>query len=73
MKYFVEINDRDQTTRKLIRHLKKMAEQHESINLLTETKLKAKEDIAMAKLIDEGRKSGRADKKRILKRFGIKP
>jgi hypothetical protein len=72
MTLIVEITDNDPETRNLIRHLKKMARENSSINLLTESQLQAKEDAALAKLINEGRKSGRADKAKIFKRFGVK-
>ena len=71
MTFIVEIKDNNLVARKRIRHLKKMAEGNTSINLLTESKLQAKEDASFATLINEGRKSKRADKAKILRRFGI--
>ncbi len=73
MKHIIEIDDRSETGKRLVRHLKSVAQRHKTINVLTRSSLQAKEDTSLARLINEGLKSGLTDRNRVLKKFGIKP
>lgn len=73
MKHIIEIDDRSEMGKRIVRHLKSVAQRHKSVSILASGALQAKEDAALARLINEGLKSGLADKNRVLKKFGIKP
>ncbi len=73
MKHVVEIDDKSEAGKRLVRHLKSVAQRNKTVNILTRSSLRAKEDDALARMINEGLKSGMTNKNRVLKKFGIKP
>ena len=73
MKHIIEIDDKSESGKRIVRHLKSVAQRNKAVSILTRSSLQAKEDAALARLIKEGLKSGLADKNRVLKKFGIKP
>ncbi|MDZ4845967.1 MAG: hypothetical protein SH857_10510 [Chitinophagales bacterium] len=72
MKHIIEIDDKSVAGKRIVRHLKSVAQRNKAVTILTPSSLQAKEDAALAHLISEGLKSGIADKSRVLKKFGIK-
>lgn len=73
MKYAIEIDDASTIKKGIIEMLKEVAKKHKGIHVrkLTKKEIEAREDAGLFKMMEEGRKSGLADTKKVLKKLGL--
>ena len=71
MERIVSINDSTSKGKMLLSLLKEFIGS-KSVTFLTEEELEEKEDKVLLKMMEDGRKSGKADTKKVLKKLGIK-
>ncbi len=72
MQHIVSIDDKTQSGRILLDLLRNYSKNVRSIEFLTNEEFEAKEDKTLLKMMEEDKKSGKADTKTVLDKLGIK-
>lgn len=71
MKHIIKIDDNSKEGRNLVALLKSLKGKIGDIEFLTPEETEEKEDEVLAREIEEGLKSGNADKEKVLKKLGL--
>lgn len=71
MKYILEIDDSSDTGKHLIGLLKSVFSKKKGIRLLTETEIEEKEDALLGRMMEDGLKTGLANKEKVLRKLKL--
>ena len=72
MKHIVSITDNTQNSKILLSLLRNFSNNTHSVEFLTSFEVEEMEDDIFLKMMEDARKSGKADTKHVLKKLGIK-